>query len=143
MENHIVIPTVIPVLSYQDGLRAMDWLVQVFGFEKNERMIDDAGILVHGELQTGNGIIVLATPAPAYESPAHHRTHCKRAQKWSEVPWIINGVLVYVDDVETHDQYMKVSNVTLLPEIEEGTLGRRYRVEDLEGHRWFFIERRR
>src|SRR6185436_20854371 len=30
---------------------------------------------------------------------------------------------------------------TILSEIEEGPPGRRYRAEDLEGHRWFFFEK--
>jgi hypothetical protein len=29
-----------------------------------------------------------------------------------------------------------------LSEIEEGPPGRRYRAEDLEGHRWFFFDSR-
>jgi hypothetical protein len=30
----------------------------------------------------------------------------------------------------------------ILSEVEDGENGKRYRVEDLEGHRWMFMERR-
>jgi hypothetical protein len=34
----------------------------------------------------------------------------------------------------------KTAGATILSVIEEGPPGRRYRAEDLEGHRWFFFE---
>jgi hypothetical protein len=33
------------------------------------------------------------------------------------------------------------NGATMLSGVEEGAPGRRYRAEDLEGHRWMFIER--
>ena len=50
----------------------------------------------------GGGMIMLASPSPDYESPGHHREHCSAAARWSAVPYIIDGVLVYVDDIEKH-----------------------------------------
>ena len=47
---------------------------------------------------------MLASPTPEYRSPKHHREVCEQARKWSTVPWIVDGVLVYVDDL---DQYFK------------------------------------
>jgi uncharacterized glyoxalase superfamily protein PhnB len=58
-----------------------------------------------------------------------------------DVPWIIDGVLVYVTDVEGHFAQAKAAGATILSRIEEGPPGRRYRAEDLEGHRWFFMQR--
>jgi len=58
----------------------------------------------------------------------------------STVPWIIDGVLVYVDDLDRHFKRAKAAGAMILSEIEEGSPGRRYRAEDLEGHRWFFFE---
>jgi uncharacterized glyoxalase superfamily protein PhnB len=53
--------------------------------------------------------------------------------------WIIDGVLVY-DDLDRHFKRAKAAGVLILSEIQEGPPGRRYRAEDLEGHRWFFFE---
>jgi uncharacterized glyoxalase superfamily protein PhnB len=57
------------------------------------------------------------------------------------VPWIVDGVLVYVDDVDAHYDRAKKAGATILSPLEDGGHGRRYRAEDLEGHRWMFMER--
>ena len=132
-------PAVIPMIAYQDGPKAMDWLATAFGFKERIRMTTPEGRLSHGEMEAGDGLIMLATPSPDYEGPKKHREGCEQAAKWSSVPYIIDGVLVYVDDVPAHFERAKAAGARILSEPEEGP--RRYRVEDLEGHRWYFMER--
>lgn len=132
---------VVPMLAYEDGPAAMDWLAGAFGFREVTRMIGEDGLLVHGELVIGSGRIVVSTPSPHYESPKRHRQHCAAALAWSQVPWVVDGVLVYVDDVDAHFAQAKVFGATILTEIEDGWPGRRYRAEDLEGHRWMFMQK--
>jgi uncharacterized glyoxalase superfamily protein PhnB len=134
-------PDVIPMLDYEDGPAAMDWLAKAFGFQEVTRMIGDDGLLAHGEMVVGNGIIMLATATSEYESPKHHREHCERARAWSVVPYVIDGVLVQVDDIDAHYQQAIEAGVRILSEIEDAGPGRRYRAEDLEGHRWMFVQR--
>ena len=131
---------IIPMLAYEDGVAAMDWLCKAFGFSEKTKMLDDTGRLVHGEITFGNGIIMLASPTEDYQSPGHHRQVCEVANKWSQVPYIMNGVLVYVDDVENHYQRAKKYGAVILSAIETGGPGSRYRVEDLEGQRWMFMQ---
>ncbi len=57
------------------------------------------------------------------------------------VPWIIDGVLVYVDELDSHFARAKAAGATILSEIESGPPCRRYRAEDLKGHRWYFFQR--
>jgi len=137
----IAYPQIIPMISYEDGTAAMDWLCRVFGFLEKTRMIDDAGRLTHGELTLGDGIVMLASPTPDYQSPKHHRTICKDAAKWYKVSYIINGILVYVDDVQKHYNKAKENGATILSGLEDGGPGLRYRAEDLEGQRWMFIQK--
>ena len=132
---------IIPMLAYEDGLAAMDWLCEVFGFSESSRMLDDKGRLAHGELTLGNGIVMLSSPTPYYQSPRHHRQVCEKAAKWYKVPYIINGILVLVDDIEKHYQHSKECGATILSDIETGGPGSRYRVEDLEGQRWMFMQK--
>jgi len=132
---------VVPMLDYEDGPAAMDWLAEAFGFHEVSRLIGEDGRLSHGEMMAGNGLIMLATATPAYESPKHHREHCERARAWSAVPWVIDGVLVYVNHIDEHFERAKRAGATILGELEDGFPGRRYRVEDLEGHRWMFLQR--
>jgi uncharacterized glyoxalase superfamily protein PhnB len=129
------------MLTYERGTEAMDWLARAFGFVEKTRMLAKDGRLSHGELDTGDGLVMLASPTPAYESPRHHREHCDAARRWQEVPWVIDGVHVYVADIDAHFARAKAAGATLLSEIQDGPPGRRYRAEDLEGHRWMFMQR--
>jgi PhnB protein len=134
-------PAVIPMLSYEDGIAALKWLTKVFGFRERCRLLAPDGRLSHAEMEAGDGLIMLASPTPDYQCPKRHREVCAQARKWSSVPWIIDGVLVFVDDLDAHFTRAKAAGATILSGIEDGPPGRRYRAEDLEGHRWFFFEK--
>lgn len=134
-------PSVVPMISYEDGIRAMEWLASAFGFRETARLTGPDGRLSHGEMRAGDGLIMLASPTPDYCGPKRHREVCEQARRWLAVPWIIDGVLVYVDHLDRHFARAKSAGATILSEIEEGPPGRRYRAEDLEGHRWFFFEK--
>ena len=132
--------TVVPMLAYEDGPAAMDWLSRAFGFRERRRWLDDQGRLSHGELEVGgDGLVMLAMPTTRYESPRHHREHCAEAAAWSEVPYVIDGVLVEVADVDAHFERARDAGSRILsePADQEGGF-RHYRAEDLEGHRWMF-----
>ena len=134
-------PSVVPMISYEDGIRALEWLTGAFGFRETARLTTPDGRLSHGEMRAGHGVIMLASPTPEYRGPKRHREACEQARRWSTVPWIIDGVLVYVDHLDRHFARAKSAGATILSEIEDGPPGRRYRAEDLEGHRWFFFEK--
>ena len=134
-------PPVIPMIAYENGPAAMDWLARAFGFRERARMLGENGRLSHGEMGAGDGLIMLATPSPHYHGPKKHREESEAARKWSEVPYIVDGVLVYVEDIEAHFARAKAAGATILSPLEQSGVGKRYRAEDLEGHRWMFIER--
>ena len=135
-------PDVIPMIAYEDGPAALDWLARVFGFHERARMTSPGdGRLTHGEMETGSGVIMLATPSPHYRGPKRHREDCEQAALWSEVPYIVDGVLVYVDDVKSHFEQARAGGATILSPLEEDSNGAKYRAEDLEGHRWMFVQR--
>ena len=134
-------PAVIPMIAYEDGPRAMDWLAAAFGFKERMRMVTPEGRLSHGEMEAGDGLIMLATPSPDYQGPKKHSEGCEQARRWSSVPYIIDGVLVYVDDVDAHFARAKQRGAAIITGVEADQYGKRYRAEDLEGHRWMFMER--
>ena len=129
------------MIAYADGIAALDWLAKAFGFRERARMVGKDGRLSHGEMDTGGGVIMLATPTPDYEGPKRHREGCEAARRWSSVPYIIDGVLVYVDDARAHFERAQAAGATILSPLEESEDGTRYRAEDLEGHRWMFLQR--
>ena len=62
------------------------------------RYTNDDGSIGHAELALGDAVIALATPPGiGYESPKHHREHCTTAMRWTEQPWLVNGIMVYVE----------------------------------------------
>ncbi len=129
---------VIPMLAYENGPAAMDWLARAFGFRELDRRVEN-GRLTHGEMDTGGGVVMMATPSTHYRGPKRHREECAIAQAWHDVPYIIDGVLVYVADVDAHFERAKREGATMLSPVEGGEGGRRYRAEDVEGHRWMFM----
>lgn len=121
-------PVVQPVLMYEDSRSAVEWLVRAFGFEVRERVADDDGQIIHGELVLGGGVVLVtrARQRPAWVSPRQ-----------------IDGrhtgfTYVYVEDVDAH--YARAvsagAEITAPPEVSYGQ--RRYRARDPEGHEWTF-----
>ena len=133
-------PAVIPMIAYEDGPKAMDWLAKAFGFRERDRRVEN-GRLTHGEMEAGGGVIMMATPSPHYHGPKRHREECESARAWHDVPYIIDGLLVYIPDVDAHFDRANAAGATILSPVETSPDGKRYRAEDLEGHRWMFVER--
>ena len=133
---------IIPMLSYENGIAAIEWLSKAFGFLENRevRFMEDER-LTHAELQLNENIIMLATPTADYESINKQREHYAQMNKWLSAPYIVNGLLVYVDDVEMHFKTAKDNGAQILSDIEDGFPGKRYRCADLEGQRWMFMEK--
>jgi uncharacterized glyoxalase superfamily protein PhnB len=93
-------------------------------------------------MELGGGMFMLGSPSPHYQSPRHHAELCDLARAWSTTPYVVDGVLVYVDDIEAHFKRAQASGVTLLSPLENnpGVGQRNNRAEDLEGHRWMFAQ---
>ena len=136
------IQQIVPMIAYEDAAGAIDWLINAFGFRELTRMTDEHGRIGHAELELGGGIIMLASPTPDYQSPRRHREVCEPARKWSAVPWVIDGVMVQVDDANAHYRQAKDAGATILSDPEDQPYGRVYRAEDPEGHRWMFMQPR-
>ena len=132
--------SVVPMLTYADGPSAMDWLAEAFGFVEQTRWLDDDGRVAHGEMRAGDGLVMIASTNADYEGPTAHRQHCEQADRWLRSPYVVNGVLVYVDDIDAHFARARAAGAPTLSEVEEGGPGRLYRTEDLEGNRWMFLQ---
>ena len=59
---------------------------------------------------------MLATPSPDYVSPKRLRELSTEARKMAEVPYVIDGVLVEVDDVDAHFARAREAGATILSE---------------------------
>jgi uncharacterized glyoxalase superfamily protein PhnB len=130
-----------PMLSYEDIGAAMDWLCRAFGFTESERYTDDDGTVVHGEITYGGGTVLLGTPSPAYQGPRRHQETCAAARAWSDNPHVVNGVHVYVEDVDAHCATARAAGARILRGPEDAGPGRLYTAADPEGQRWMFLQR--
>ena len=61
-------PGVVPMLAYADGIAALEWLPDVFGFQEQMRMLD-GDHLSQAAMDTEFGRIMLASGPPDYEGP--------------------------------------------------------------------------
>jgi uncharacterized glyoxalase superfamily protein PhnB len=131
----------VPMLSYEDVGAALDWLSRAFGFrESGERYSDDEGRVTHAELELDGATVMLGWPGPDYRNPRRHGEECEQARKWLEVPYVVDGVLIYVDNVDVHCERARAAGATILREPKTEPFGRLYNAGDLEGHRWMFFQ---
>lgn len=132
---------IVPMLAYENGVTAMDWLIRAFGFVERVRMVNDQGRLSHGELEWRGQVVMVAEPSALYQSPDTLALGYEPARAWQEVPYIFDGVVVMVKDLDSHYLRAKTAGAKILSDIEYGFPGKRYRAADCEGHRWFFIQK--
>jgi uncharacterized glyoxalase superfamily protein PhnB len=130
----------IPLLAYEDCGAAIDWLGRAFGFREVERFADPDGRVTHAELDLDGATINIGWPGAAYQSPRHHAQTCEQARAWLTAPWVIDGALIYVDDVDGHHSRATAAGARVLRELEDQPFGRLYTAEDLEGHRWMSLQ---
>ena len=130
---------VVPMLAYEDVAKAIDWLSNAFGFDEVERY-DDDGRVTHASLSHDGTQFEIGWPSAAYQSPKHHAETCEAARAWLDNPHIVDGALVYLDDVDTHCERARAAGARILVEPSDAPYGRYYSAEDHEGHRWMFMK---
>jgi PhnB protein len=130
------------MVSYEDVAAAIEWLVTAFGFrEVGARFTDDEGRVTHAELDIDGAHVMLGWPGADYRSPGHHARTCADAARWLDVPWAVDGVLVTVPHLDAHHARSVSAGARILRGPEAVlSVGRLYAAEDLEGHRWMFME---
>ena len=130
---------VIPMVSYEDAGAAADWLVRAFGFEETDRF-EEGGKVTHVTLRAGDGLVFVGTPG-RYVDPIRLREQSDAVAQLYDVPWVVDGVWIGVDDVHAHREHAETEGARVLSTLEEGPTGPLYRVEDPFGHRWMFAQR--
>jgi PhnB protein len=131
----------VPMISYEDLATAIEWLSRAFGFrERGERFTDDDGRVTHAELELDGATVMIGWPGSDYHSPAHHSAVCEDAERWLSVPWVVDGALVTVDDLDAHHARAVTAGAEILRGPERIPIGRLYTASDHEGHRWMFLQ---
>src|SRR2546428_12998718 len=97
-------PTIVPMLSFENVAAAIDWLARAFGFQEatTERYTEPDGRISHAEMRLGDGAGMLGHPSDHYEGPRRHAENCERARRWREPGYAVDGVPGMVDAVDAH-----------------------------------------
>ena len=118
-------PTISPVLRYQDGPAAVEWLVRAFGFEKHSDHRTADGLVAHADLRLGPSAIgVSSAAASPPDSP------------WARAR---QGVYVHVDQPDAVHDRAKAAGADIVMPLRDLDYGSRdFSLRDLDGHLWGF-----
>jgi uncharacterized glyoxalase superfamily protein PhnB len=139
-ESTGVWPGVVPMLSYENAEAAIAWLRDAFGFQERERFVNDQGKVTDAILDVpGGGVVMLGEGTAGYQGPRRHRETCEASRRWQQTPYIVDGVLLALGDVDGHFERARAAGGVILSEPQDTPHGRQFRVEDPEGHRWMVM----
>jgi uncharacterized glyoxalase superfamily protein PhnB len=122
--------TVIPAMRYRDANAAIDWLCNVFGFQRHAVYPGPGNTVGHAELTLGSGMIMLGSEKDdeygrGFKSPS------ELGDKETRSTYII------VSDADEVYQRAKAAGGTIVRELQNTDYGsREFTVKDPEGHSW-------
>lgn len=122
--------TVIPALRYRNAPAAIEWLCQVFGFEKHAVYPNADGTIAHAELTFGNGMIMLGS---MNESP-----YGKLIKQPDEIGMAsTQSPCLIVNDADAVYSRATAAGAEIVMAIEDQEYGgRAFACRDMEGHLW-------
>jgi uncharacterized glyoxalase superfamily protein PhnB len=122
--------TVITALRYRNAPAAIDWLCQVFGFERHAVYETAPGVIGHAELTLGGGMIMLGSAKDdeygrSFKSPDELGGAETR------------GAYIVVADADAAHARAVASGATIIRPLQDTPYGsREFGVRDPEGHSW-------
>lgn len=133
-------PRISTAIYYEEPAKAIDWLVNAFGFEVRMKIEGEGGSIEHSELTYGDGLIMVGTA---------NSTREKRG--FAKSPRSIGGntqsLCIIVDDADAHCAAARAAGAKIVEEPATHDYGddywadRTYLAEDPEGHCWWFMQR--
>jgi uncharacterized glyoxalase superfamily protein PhnB len=129
MSDRARLPTIGPLLWYQDPQAAIAWLEKAFGFECRLKVETDDGGIVHSELTLGDGyIMVVGPPQGKAVSPAAFGGRSTQSVH-----------VQLTDGLDDHCERARAAGASIEREPATQPYGDRvYTCRDLEDHPWSF-----
>ncbi len=121
--------TIMPTLRYRDAPAAIDWLCQVFGFDRHAIYANPDGSIGHAELTLGGGMIMLGSHkndayGKGFKSPA-------------ELGFETRSAYVVVADADVVYARAQAAGAVVVRPLQNTDYGsREFTVKDPEGHSW-------
>ena len=132
----------VPMVSYEDVATASDWIQDALGFNEVTRIADETGRAAHVELRRDGASVMLGRPGSEYRSPRRHAKECSIARAWLDTPYVVDGVLLEVDDFDDALERARTGGGEVIRGPEEQPQGRLATIADPEGHRWMLLQPR-
>ncbi len=118
---------VVPVLVYDDVSKALEFLLGAFGFSERLRAGGPGGRIMHAQLSTGNGAIMIGAQGGEFRPPNSSS--------------VSQYVVVHVEDLDAHYERAKRYGAHILSDPADKPFGeRQYSAADPAGHRWTFSQ---
>jgi uncharacterized glyoxalase superfamily protein PhnB len=118
---------IFPTFRYDDAHRAIDLLVNAFGFTKQAAYEDDKGVIQHAELSYGDGMVMLG------ENPR------QAGSDRMTMPTGGGSVYIVVEDPDAIYARAQDAGVTIRRELRDEDYGSRgFSASDHEGNVWSF-----
>jgi uncharacterized glyoxalase superfamily protein PhnB len=122
---------VIPTLRYRDTRKAIDFLVEAFGFEAGNVATSNEGVIEHAELSFRDGMVMLGTIRD--NEFGSLLTTVQAAGKPTQSAYVI------VDDVAAHAARAEAAGaLILMPPTLQDYGATDYTCSDPEGNVWSF-----
>jgi len=122
--------TIMPAVRYRDANAAIEWLCNVFGFEKHPVYPGPNGTVGHAELKLGGGMIMLGS-----EKDDEYGRGFKPPGEVGGVE--TRSVYIVVADADAVYERAKSEGGRIVRELQNTDYGsREFTVKDPEGHSW-------
>lgn len=122
--------SVMPALRYRNAQGAIDWLCQVFGFEKHAVYGGPDNTIGHAELKLGGGMIMLGS----YKDDAYGRGFKSPEEMGG---FETRGAYILVADADAVYARAQAAGGTIVRALQNTDYGsREFTVKDPEGHSW-------
>jgi uncharacterized glyoxalase superfamily protein PhnB len=121
---------VIPALRYRNAAAAIDWLCQLFGFERHAVDAAPDGSIGHAELKLGGGMIMLGS--------ARDDEYGRRFKSPDELGGVeTRGAYIVVADADACFARAQAAGAVVVRPLQDTPYGsREFGVKDPEGNTW-------
>ena len=122
--------TIMPALRYRDAPAAIEWLCQVFGFERHAVYPGPDGTIGHAELTLGGGMIMLGSV-----KDDEYGSGFKTPQELGGVE--TRSAYIVVTDADAVYARAEAAGAPIVRPLQNTDYGsREFSVKDPEGHSW-------
>jgi uncharacterized glyoxalase superfamily protein PhnB len=138
-------PRIVSSVFYDDARAAIDWLCRAFGFEARLVVEGEGGRIEHSQLAFGDGLITVGQAGAKSDGSRRAFRASPRATGGANT----QSMCLRVDDVDAACERARSAGAIIASEPETTDYGEEYwadracEVVDLEGHRWWLLQRMR